>query len=248
MLLRDDGDQLVTIRVILLEPLYGGNIGSVARVMMNFGFRDLVLVNPPVIGDEARTFASNPNAIDFLESATVVGSFEEAIHDSNLVVGTTSKMGLTENRHVRMPAYSPKELKRKLNSKKGVVSLVFGREDKGLRALELSRCDIIASIPASSDYPVMNISHAVAIFLYELQDLSPGQYPLADRYNKDLLYDHIHEFLHKIPYPPHKLEKTALMMRRILGRAELTGREVQTLRGVLKRTERAIKEGRESER
>lgn len=239
---------MVKIRVILLEPLYEGNIGAVARVMINFGFRDIVLVNPPVIGDEARTFASNPNVIDFLESATVVGSFEDAIHDSNLVVGTTSKMGLTENRHVRMPAYSPKELKRKLDSKEGVVSLVFGREDKGLRALELSRCDIIASIPASSDYPVMNLSHAVAIFLYEFQNLNPGQYPLADRFNKDLLYDHIHEFLHKIPYPPHKLEKTALMMRRILGRAELTGREVQTLRGVLKRTEKAIEEGRGSKR
>lgn len=246
MLLRDDGDQLVTIRVILLEPLYGGNIGSVARVMMNFGCRDLVLVNPPPINDETRAFASS--AIELLESATICETFEEAIVDADVIVGTTSKMGETENRHVRMPAYSPKALKAKFDGKKGNVSLVFGREDRGLSSNELSRCDIIAVIPTSASYPVMNISHAVAIFLYELQDLSPGQYPLADRYNKDLLYEHIHEFLHKIPYPPHKLEKTALMIKRILGRAELTGREVQTLRGVLKRTERAIKEGRESER
>ncbi|PKP55575.1 MAG: hypothetical protein CVT89_08080, partial [Candidatus Altiarchaeales archaeon HGW-Altiarchaeales-2] len=34
--------------VILVEPIYGGNIGSVARVMMNFGFKNLVMVNPPL--------------------------------------------------------------------------------------------------------------------------------------------------------------------------------------------------------
>ena len=163
---------MVQIRVVLLEPLYGGNVGSVARVMMNFGFEDLVLVNPPTIEGETRAFASN--AIDFLESATVCENFEDAISDSNLIIGTTSKMGLTENRHVRMPAYSPKELKSKLDGKEGVVSLIFGREDKGLSALEPSRCDLIAVIPASSAYPVMNLSHAVAIFLYELQDLASG--------------------------------------------------------------------------
>lgn len=237
---------MVHIRVILLEPIYGGNIGAVARVMMNFGFRDLVLVNPPPIDDEARAFASN--AIALLESARICERLEDATLDSNLLIGTTSKAGLTENRHVRMPVFSPKELKRKLEGKKGIVSLIFGRESSGLRVDELSRCDLIAVIPASAEYPVMNLSHAVAIFLYELQDLRPGSYPLAGRLDLDLLYEHIHEFLHKIPYPPHKLEKTALMIKRILGRAELTGREVQTLRGVLKRTERAIKEGRESER
>jgi tRNA/rRNA methyltransferase len=38
-------------------------------------------------------------------------------------------------------------------------------------------------------------------------------------------------------YKEHKDDKTVLMLRRILGRAELTGREVQTLRGVLRKAE-----------
>jgi tRNA/rRNA methyltransferase len=35
-------------------------------------------------------------------------------------------------------------------------------------------------------------------------------------------------------YPEHKRRKTVLMTRRILGRAELTAREVYTLRGILR--------------
>jgi rRNA methylase len=35
------------IKVVLVEPIYSGNVGSVARVMKNFGFGDLILINPP---------------------------------------------------------------------------------------------------------------------------------------------------------------------------------------------------------
>ena len=34
------------IRVVLVEPMYQGNVGSVARAMKNFGYTELVLVNP----------------------------------------------------------------------------------------------------------------------------------------------------------------------------------------------------------
>jgi tRNA C32,U32 (ribose-2'-O)-methylase TrmJ len=40
--------------IILVEPKYEGNIGSIARVMKNFGFQNLVLINPPKLGSEAR--------------------------------------------------------------------------------------------------------------------------------------------------------------------------------------------------
>jgi len=71
--------------------------------------------------------------------------------------------------------------------------------------------------------------------LYELSDISSGERYLADHSDIELLYGHIDEVLADIEYKEHKEGKTKLMLRRILGRAELTGREVQTLRGVLRR-------------
>ena len=41
------------IDIVLVEPLYEGNIGFAARVMKNFGFHHMVLVNPPKLTVEA---------------------------------------------------------------------------------------------------------------------------------------------------------------------------------------------------
>jgi len=80
----------------------------------------------------------------------------------------------------------------------------------------------------------MNLSHAVAVVLYELCDIEIGGVLLADRRDLDLLYEHIETVLCDLGYPEHKRQKTVLMARRILGRAELTAREVYTLRGILR--------------
>ncbi|MHA1211023.1 MAG: TrmH family RNA methyltransferase, partial [Candidatus Heimdallarchaeota archaeon] len=36
----------MTIKIVLVEPSVQGNIGATARVMKNFGFQELVLINP----------------------------------------------------------------------------------------------------------------------------------------------------------------------------------------------------------
>ena len=56
------------IRIVLVEPMYQGNVGSVARAMKNFGYTDLVLVNPCKLEGQARAMSSH--ARDVLEGAT----------------------------------------------------------------------------------------------------------------------------------------------------------------------------------
>ncbi len=56
----------LNIRVVLVEPMYQGNVGSVARAMKNFGYSDLVLMNPPCeLEGQARAMSSH--ARDVLE-------------------------------------------------------------------------------------------------------------------------------------------------------------------------------------
>ncbi len=228
-------------RVVLVEPLYSGNVGSVARVMKNFGYNELVLLNPCELDNAARLMAVH--AYDLIENASIEFSLKDAVKGSNIIVGMTGLPGRTDNKHIRMPFISPRKLKEKLAGKSGAISLLFGREDAGLLNEELELCDIIVNIPTSEVYPSMNLSHAVAVVLYELNDLDGGKTYLSDHFDIELLYEHIDEVLNDIEYKEHKEDKTRLMLRRILGRAELTGREVQTLRGILRRIQWKLKTG-----
>ena len=228
------------IRTILVEPKSEENIGAVARVLKNFGCSDFYLVNPPDIGKKAIAVASH--AYDVLRACEIVGSIEEAIENSAIVAGTTSKHGISSSKHLRMPFFSPQQLKEKVKAGKSeVLSILFGREDTGLKNEELMLCDIVVCIPTSPEYPVMNLSHAVAVVLYELRGVDAGSTSrtirLASVEDKERLFTHVETFLDEIGYKEHKKEKTLLMLRRILGRAELTGREVQTLRGILRKAE-----------
>ncbi len=222
-------------RVVLVEPKYEGNVGSVARVMKNFGFTDLILINPPKLGDFSLAMAAH--AADIFDKCKIVRSFEEAVNNSDLIIGATGIGGKSNDEHVRMPFYNPAELKEKFCEIVGVISLVFGREDVGLSNEELKKCDIIVKIPTSDEYPVMNLSHAAAVILYELGDVPGGKIQLAKHGDLERLYVHWGSILERVGYPGHKRAKTLLMLRRIFGRSILTGREVQTLRGILRKIE-----------
>ncbi|ETA68974.1 MAG: hypothetical protein PWQ51_802 [Methanolobus sp.] len=224
------------LRIVLVEPLYQGNVGSVTRAMKNFGYSDLVLVNPCKLEGEARAMSSH--ARDLLESAKRVSTLDEAIEDCSIIIGTTGIAGSRFDLHLRVPGYSPKEMKERLSGCSGKVAVLFGREDNGFTREELKKCDMIMSIPTSDIYPVMNLSHAVAVVLYEFSDIKNAQAPLADPGDMRLLYQHLTELLDDINYPEHKKEKTNLMLRRIFGRSCLLSREVYTLHGILRKIKR----------
>jgi tRNA/rRNA methyltransferase len=237
------------IRIVLVEPRHEGNVGSVARVMKNFGQNDLALVRPCKLKDFA--FAMAVHSSDVLQSAKVFESVEDAIRGSHTVVGTTAKSS-GETEFVRKPAVTPGNLKKMI---KGNTSILFGREDFGLSREELKRCDIVVTIPADEDYPTMNISHAVTVVLYELMDtkkvgvnksfsmrsIEVGVDPMAAREDRERLLSHCERVLTQIQYPPHRMERTLVMLRRIFAKANLTKYEVSMLRGILRKTEWKIR-------
>jgi tRNA/rRNA methyltransferase len=223
------------IEIVLVEPLYEGNVGFAARAMKNFGCTRLVLINPPPLGDEAVTRAAH--ARDVLEQARYCSSLDEVIETSDCLVATTGAVSKSVCTSMRMPYYAPDELRTMVAGVEGRVSILFGRENWGLSNEEIIQCDVICTIPTSPEYPIVNISHAVAILCYELAHLPRGTYRLASRVEIDSLYEHFDRFLDRIEHPDHKRSNTLVMMRRIFGRTRLTTREVSTLHGLLRRTE-----------
>ena len=228
--------EIMNLRVVLVEPMYDGNIGSVARAMKNFGFDQLVLVNPCRIDDFGNAMASH--AKDILDKAKVVATLEEAVRESSLVIGTTGKRLGDEHKHLRLhirePWLTPAQLVDKLNGKDCEVALLLGRETWGLTNQELQLCNLLVSIPTSDLYPVMNIAQAATILLYELSRVEPGGIDLAGPETLERLQASARSLLDEINYPLHKREFRMTMFKRIFGRAELTEREANTLLGMLK--------------
>jgi tRNA/rRNA methyltransferase len=214
--------------------LYEGNIGFAARVMKNFGFLDLILVNSCPIGDEALIRSSH--AKDVLLSARNL-SLDAVIKTSNLVIATTGALSFSACHPTRMPYYSPKELREMIKDVDGTISILFGRENWGLSNEELRQTDIICTIPTSSEYSIINLSHAVGILCYELADLPKPEIPLANREELDHLYDHIDQYLDMVDHPGFKRQSTMTLIKRVLGRCNLTWRECNTIHGLLRRSE-----------
>lgn len=227
------------IRVVLIAPRYEGNVGAVARVMKNFQVDDLVLVNPCPLGAEARQRAMR--GVDVLERSRAVKDFDAAVKDADLIVGTSGIETASEKRFARI-AITPRDLARKVAPVGGSVALVFGREDDGLLEVELLRCDLLVAIPAWTEYPILNISHAASIVLYELfaARATKKRPRPASGPEKEKLHDALAALLRATDYPAHKVQRTKIMFRRLMGRAVPSKWEFHALMGVLQRATKRI--------
>jgi tRNA/rRNA methyltransferase len=228
------------LRVVLVEPKNEGNVGAVARAMKNFEVSELVLVRPCALGEEARKRAMH--GIDVLESARQEDRFGDSVRGADLVVGTSGIDTASEKRFARI-AIRPRELAIRVGASKGLVAIAFGREDFGLFDEELARCDLLVTIPASPAYPILNVSHAVSIVLYELfAGMTP---PKGTRQASDLEKEKLHEAFDALmsvtEYPQHKRERTRVMFRRMIGRAVPSTWEFHALMGVFQRATKRIR-------
>lgn len=224
--------------IIIVEPKYEGNIGFIARTMKNFGFKKLILVNPCKLKDDAYKRAMHSTEI--LDRAKIVKSFDSAIKKIDYIVGTTGVVS-GEKSHLRS-FLTPREFAEKVQELKGNIAFVFGREDIGLLNEELEKCDIVLTIPTSG-YPIMNLSHAVAIVLYELsiRKRKVVKQRKASLFEKEKLFEKFSDYLLAIDYPNHKKEKTKILFKRVIGRAMLSELEFYTLMGVFSKGIEKIK-------
>ncbi|MBT5021534.1 RNA methyltransferase [Candidatus Woesearchaeota archaeon] len=158
----------MTISVILIEPKNSGNVGAIARVMKNFGFYNLILVNPKC-NHLCQTARNRAKYAQEVLTKAKVRTFR-ILNQFDYRIATTARLGTDYN--VTRSPITPESLGtkfRELNLNNSKIALIIGRESIGLKNDELELCDFTVSIPSDPTYPTLNISHSVGIILYELK-------------------------------------------------------------------------------
>lgn len=159
---------LTNARVVLVRPHYAGNVGAVARLMANFGLQQLILVQPHAdhLGEESRRLSTHGEYL--LHAARVVNTLEEALSDCRIVVATSANVeGIYRTHNYGRPDEILPRVVETLPD--GPCALVFGPEPSGLSNAEIAQCHGLMRILTDSQYTSLNLSHAVAICLYELR-------------------------------------------------------------------------------
>ncbi len=221
--------------MVLVETEFEGTIGLIARAMKNFNLHDLRLVNPGAnIGKRARMRASH--AQEVLDKAQIFETLGEALVDADISVGTTAQRARSVYKILRKPV-SPRELAESLRTLGGTVALVFGREGTGLNNSELNECDISLTIPASSAYPTLNITHAAVIVFHELYisaSKTPGEILAGNEVRKHILA-YVDSASETVGLRGDDRTLVGRAFKSVMGRSGLRAREASLLAGFLRK-------------
>jgi len=230
------------VRIVLVEPHEAGNVGAAARAMKNFGFTDLAIAGEREarVDDVSDWWAKG--AEDVVHAATRYESLEDALADSHLTVATTA----VRARNV-LEQLTPREVARLAGetlADEHRLTLVFGREEWGLRSEEIALCQRVASIPTSPSFPTMNLAQSVTIFCYEL---SKGLRPsLGEKHPAPadlMLYLHRHarRLLLEIGFlQDHTADKVYGELQFLLNRTNLSMREASVLLSLIREIEKKL--------
>jgi len=236
-----------TIKIVLVEPAGTINVGSVARLCENFNINELRLVSPKCdyLAKESKKMAVR--GINILEEAKIYKDLNSALSDCSRIIATCGRKD-----HGEIPLYSNKDaLRWALESEREeTIAIVFGREDRGLSNEELLKANKVISLNTSDNYPSLNLSHAVAIVLHQLNqfnklDLVKPNIKNSSPSNLITLEDCINDlgsllidigFLMK-----HTYKAKITKIKQMLIRAEVKDEEVALIRGIISQTRWVIK-------
>ena len=233
---------LQNIRIVLVETSHSGNIGSAARAMKTMGLSNLYLVSPKSVDEQSIALAAG--ADDVMRNAHIVDTFEQAIEDCSLVIGTSARL-----RHLQSTLIDPRKCAEKASAHQGQVAIVFRRERVGLTSEELLKCDYHLNIPANPEYSSLNLAMAVQLVSYEMRmaflakdktenalSMIEDIYPTAQE--MEYFFAHTEQVYLSLGF----IQNQGVMqkLRRLYNRSSLEKNELNILRGMLSAIEKRL--------
>ena len=233
--------------IIVIQGInHPGNLGAIARTMMNYGFKNLRLVSPNCSIDDEETRIRAKHSGLVLESCEIYDSLEDSFHDVNLVVGTSGKREVGSKTSMRHFTFVW-DLYDIFSKAGGKIAIVFGEEGKGLSTEDLRKCDMLTTLPTWEGYPIANLSHAVTAVLYQIhshrvmniQGKEPGVpdiVPISSTINPNLrntLNSAIYQFSRALPGNDDRFETINNSLKRLLLSSNPTENEVTRIIGAM---------------
>ena len=226
--------------IILVRPQLPENIGMVARVMNNFGLKDLIIVSPRENWLNSKSLNAAKKADKIINNIKVYDDLEIALSNFSYVVATTNR-----RRYLKKNLTNDfKFIKRKIIVNKK-TAILFGPENSGLSNEDLRLSDIIFTIKTSSKSNSLNLSHAVTILchkLFELNNFKITNSALIEKDNisKNQLSKYLNYLIEKLAnkkffIPSEKKESMKNNIYSIFTKIPLTKKELQTLWGITKK-------------
>ena len=234
-----------TIKIVLVEPAGTINVGSVARLCENFNINELRLVSPKCdyLAKESKKMAVR--GINILEEAKIYKDLNSALSDCSRIIATCGRKD-----HGEIPLYSNKDALRWAieSEREETIAIVFGREDRGLSNEELLKANKVISLDTSDKYPSLNLSHAVAIVLHQLNQFNkldlvkPNNSSPSNLITLEDCINDLGSLLIDIGFlMKHTYKAKITKIKQMLIRAEVKDDEVALIRGIISQTRWAIK-------
>ncbi|MDA8614385.1 RNA methyltransferase [Gammaproteobacteria bacterium] len=234
------------VQIVLVETSHPGNIGSVARAMKNMGLANLSLINPKKFPHQEATALAG-NATEVLDNAKIFSSIQEAVNTSKVIYATSAR-----ERTIEWPTLTANDAAseiQELVANEIEVSILFGREDRGLTNDELQLANKHLIIPAHPDYPVLNIAMSTQVVCYELYQAAQKNsvdswqdFPEYTSEELNNLIDHFNETVIALELvDPNNPKQIMTRMERMFRRLYPDQMEGNFLRGFLKAVNKRIK-------
>lgn len=168
---------LAHVHVVLARPLHPSNIGAVARLCNVFQTGRLCVVAPQCDPHSEDAQRASTHGRPYLDNVLIAEDLKKAREELGCVffAGFSARTASGVGGNVLRIAINLEDLAGKLakESPEKHVGLVFGTESDGLSNAELAECDVLTTIPIESENPVLNLSHAVSVGLYEVSKQMP---------------------------------------------------------------------------
>ena len=144
------------ISFILHKPQLSENIGLCARGIKNFGFKNLLLIDPKPIFPNDKILATSVGAKDIIKKSKVYPNLEKSLNKTDILIATSARFRNKNIKHISLEDF------KKINFNKK-VSFLFGSEASGLTNNEISYSDYTLQIPSDSKFRSLNLSHSLVI-------------------------------------------------------------------------------------
>ena len=192
------------------------NLGYLLRLAENFDVSEIFLVRPTASIQSSTRWAARASVK--ASELVVVPTLDDALRGAELSICTSDEYSAKD---MLRTAVNPETAANLAAQREGVVALVVGRESVGLTRDELSKCDLLCTIPASPRYPALNLSNATAILLYEFYKASrsPSVEQPPDRKTLDLVASYARALAEALSMDGRNTEATQTALRKLASRA-----------------------------